>query len=65
MLAALEEANIRGSPIAKTSTPIISTMVTTRKIQSSVSFAEENHEKVDQAQQIAKLAKPKPISAVA
>ncbi len=59
------EANIRGSPIAKTSTPIICTMVTTRKIQSSVSYAEENHEKLIQAQQIAKLAKPKPISAVA
>ena len=44
-------------PVAKTSTPIICTRVTTRTIQSSVSYAEENHETFIQAQQIAKLAK--------
>src|SRR5260221_12093384 len=54
------EANMRGTPAASTSTPIICTMVTMRNSQSSVSYAEENHEKLIQAQQIAKLAKPKP-----
>src|SRR5216683_3670613 len=54
------EANMRGTPAASTSTPIICTMVTSRVTQSSVSYAEENHEKLIQAQQIAKLAKPKP-----
>src|SRR2546430_457592 len=57
--------NAFNGPFAKIRTPIICTMVTTRKIQSSVSYAEENHEKLIQAQEIAKLAKPKPISAVA
>jgi hypothetical protein len=33
-------------------------MVVTRKIQSSVSYAEENQEKLIHAQQMAKLAKP-------
>src|SRR5580693_9351747 len=54
------ETNIRGTPAARTSTPIICTMVAIRNTQSSVSYADENHEKLIQAQQIAKLAKPKP-----
>src|SRR5579864_4852414 len=54
------EANMRGTPAASTSTPIICTMVTMRNSQSSVSYAEENHEKLIQAQQMARLAKPNP-----
>ena len=57
MFAVFEEANIRGRPIASTSTPIICTMVTSRKTQSSVSYADANHEKLIQAQQMPKLAK--------
>jgi hypothetical protein len=49
--------------MANTNTPIICTIARTRKIQSSVSKAEENHENSAQAQQMAKLAKPKPSNA--
>jgi len=40
-------------------------MVTTRKIQSSVSYAEENQVKLIHAHDIAKLANPKAANAAA
>jgi hypothetical protein len=42
-------------------TPIICTIVASRKAQSSVSYAEANHEKLIHAQQIPNVAKPKPM----
>ena len=42
-------------------TPIICTIVASRKAQSSVSYAEANQGKLIHAQQIPNVAKPKPI----
>jgi hypothetical protein len=55
------EWNTGGSPIARMITPIICTIVASRKAQSSVSYADANHEKLIHAQQIPKVAKPKPM----
>ena len=61
----LMEANMRGRPTARTSTPIIGTIVVRRKTQLSVSYAEANQEELTRARQRPKLAKAKPIRAVA
>jgi hypothetical protein len=49
-------------PIASRRTPVIWTMVATRNCQSSVSNADENHEKFVQAQQLARPEMANPIS---
>ena len=46
-------------------TPTICTIVASRKAQSSVSYADANHEKLIHAQQIAKIAKTKAVSPAA
>ena len=56
------ERNTCGSPNARMITPIICTIVASRKAQSSVSYAEANQEKLIHAQQIPNVAKLNPMS---
>lgn len=56
------EVNISPIPMAKTTTPAICTMVSSRCSQSSVSKAEANHVKLIQEIRIAKIASAKPSS---
>jgi len=54
-----------GSPSARMSTPTICTIVVSRKIQSSVSYADANHAKLIHAHDTAKVAKANPMTPVA